>query len=184
MRARRATALRVRARSEHGAAAVEFALVLPILAMLMMGIVTAGLGYSQALGMTNAVREGARFGATTAPASAIPYTTAQWTTWANTVNDRTRAMMADSHQSEVTVCASIWKNSSTTVAAVPSLVVEVCDEGSQGVDGDSGPTPPVVPPGTCAVTAWGVKEVNVNALLVRVNPEVRRGSVAGYERAC
>ena len=46
--------------------AVEFALIFPLLAMLMMGIVTGGLSYSNALGVQNAVREGARYGATAA----------------------------------------------------------------------------------------------------------------------
>ncbi len=46
--------------SERGAAAVEFALVLPILVMLVFGIVYFGLGYNAKLGVTAAVREGAR----------------------------------------------------------------------------------------------------------------------------
>ncbi len=50
---------------ERGAVAVEFALVLPVLVMLLLGITTAGLSYSHAIGLTNAVREGSRFGATT-----------------------------------------------------------------------------------------------------------------------
>ncbi len=45
---------------EAGAAAVEFALVLPILVMLVFGIVYFGLGYNAKLGVTAAVREGAR----------------------------------------------------------------------------------------------------------------------------
>ena len=54
-----------RKRPERGAVAVEFALVLPILAMLMMGIVTFGLAYNDHLALTNAIREASRFGATT-----------------------------------------------------------------------------------------------------------------------
>ena len=49
---------------ERGAVAVEFALVLPLLVMLLLGIATTGLSYTHAIGVTNAVREGARFGAT------------------------------------------------------------------------------------------------------------------------
>jgi Flp pilus assembly protein TadG len=47
-------------RSERGAVAVEFALVLPILMMILLGIVEFGLSYSAQLTITNAAREGAR----------------------------------------------------------------------------------------------------------------------------
>jgi Flp pilus assembly protein TadG len=43
--------------------AVEFALVFPLLVMLLFGIITAGISFAHSLGLTNAVREGARFGA-------------------------------------------------------------------------------------------------------------------------
>jgi Flp pilus assembly protein TadG len=46
--------------SERGAAAVEFALVLPILIMLLFGIIEFGRGYHAKVELTGAVREGAR----------------------------------------------------------------------------------------------------------------------------
>jgi Flp pilus assembly protein TadG len=45
---------------ERGAAAVEFALVLPILIMLVFGIIEFGRGYHAKVELTGAVREGAR----------------------------------------------------------------------------------------------------------------------------
>lgn len=48
------------ARSEDGAAAVEFALLLPILIMLILGILEFGLAYNAQITVTNAAREGAR----------------------------------------------------------------------------------------------------------------------------
>lgn len=48
----------------RGASLVEMALVLPLLLMLLMGIVSAGLAYNHQLGLTHAAREAARFGAT------------------------------------------------------------------------------------------------------------------------
>jgi len=45
---------------ERGAAAVEFALVLPILALLLFGIIEFGRGYNAKVTLTHAVREGAR----------------------------------------------------------------------------------------------------------------------------
>jgi len=49
-------------RDDRGAAAVEFALVLPILLVLVLGIVQFGITFSQWLEMEHAAREGARWG--------------------------------------------------------------------------------------------------------------------------
>ncbi|WP_052667462.1 TadE/TadG family type IV pilus assembly protein [Nitriliruptor alkaliphilus] len=61
--------MRCRLRDERGSNAVEFALVLPILIMIMFGIFYGGLAYDRQLTLTQGAREGARFGATlpTAP---------------------------------------------------------------------------------------------------------------------
>jgi Flp pilus assembly protein TadG len=53
-----------RFRQREGATAVEFAIVLPILLMLLFGIISMGLIYNQQLTLTQAAREGARFAAT------------------------------------------------------------------------------------------------------------------------
>ena len=45
---------------ERGAAAIEFALVLPILIMLVFGIIEFSRGYNAKTELTGAVREGAR----------------------------------------------------------------------------------------------------------------------------
>ena len=55
---------RGRAGAERGAALVEFALVLPLLMTILMGILDYGYVYYVRLTMTNAAREGARVGAT------------------------------------------------------------------------------------------------------------------------
>ena len=53
-----------RLRSHEGANAVEFALVLPMLVILIFGAITAGLSLNTRQQMDHAVREGARFAAT------------------------------------------------------------------------------------------------------------------------
>jgi len=53
-------------RRERGSAVVEFALVLPILVMLVFGIVEFGRGYNAKITVTHAAREGARVLALTA----------------------------------------------------------------------------------------------------------------------
>lgn len=49
--------------SERGAAMVELALVLPMLMALLLGIFTGGSAYFQKISLVDAVREGARYGA-------------------------------------------------------------------------------------------------------------------------
>jgi Flp pilus assembly protein TadG len=50
----------IRRRSERGAAALEFALCLPLLITLVFGIIEFGRGYNAKIELTGAVREGAR----------------------------------------------------------------------------------------------------------------------------
>lgn len=54
----------VRLTSESGANAVEFALLLPVLIVLIFGILYGGIVLNGQLSVTQAAREGARFGAT------------------------------------------------------------------------------------------------------------------------
>lgn len=55
--------------SEDGAAAVEFALVVPVLVLLLFGIISYGYMLSVRQAITQATAEGARAGAVTQPAS-------------------------------------------------------------------------------------------------------------------
>jgi hypothetical protein len=50
-------------KDERGSVLVEFALVLPLLLALLLGIFTGGTAYTNKIGLVEAVREGARFGA-------------------------------------------------------------------------------------------------------------------------
>lgn len=49
---------------EQGAQLVEFAFVLPVLMMLLMGIVTGGVAFNRGISVENAARETARYAAT------------------------------------------------------------------------------------------------------------------------
>jgi Flp pilus assembly protein TadG len=53
--------LRVRSGRERGAAAVEFALVLPLLVVLLMGIIDFGLYFYNDLAVSHAARDAARY---------------------------------------------------------------------------------------------------------------------------
>lgn len=58
------TSLQRWARDERGAAVVEFAVVMPVLLILVMGIIDFGRMYAVAASLAAAVRDGARQGAT------------------------------------------------------------------------------------------------------------------------
>lgn len=65
------------ARTERGASAVEFAIVLPVLFLVIAGIVDFGRAYQAQVQLTNAAREGARaavilpLGSTPAPTTEV-----------------------------------------------------------------------------------------------------------------
>jgi Flp pilus assembly protein TadG len=59
--------IKARARGEEGAAAVEFALIVGVLAMLIFGMLQFGLAFFQLQNLRAATREGARIGAVDAP---------------------------------------------------------------------------------------------------------------------
>lgn len=49
-------------RDDRGAAAVEFALVLPVLVLIVFGIAQFGLAFAQVLSLNSGARQGARLG--------------------------------------------------------------------------------------------------------------------------
>jgi Flp pilus assembly protein TadG len=100
---------------ESGAALVEFALVFPLLVVMLLGIVTGGLAYNQKLQMTHAVREGARYGATI-PAGQ------DWVsgTWAANV----RELVVERSAGDLVgsqVCVALVENTSSTNTVVVSV---------------------------------------------------------------
>ena len=79
-------AKRVKRRGSRGAAIVEFALILPFLSMMALGMLTAGIALDRKQEITNAAREAARFGATVdEDQCADPITDCSGFTWAQLV---------------------------------------------------------------------------------------------------
>lgn len=106
-------------RSESGVAAVEFALILPVLMMIVYGIINYGiLLYDQAV-ITNAAREGARWGSINTSAAiscsgsatgtadpcqvANSYTQANLITFGSSANSTTTATGSGTSGTTVTV---------------------------------------------------------------------------------
>jgi Flp pilus assembly protein TadG len=107
-RSRRARA----ARGDRGAVLIEFALVFPILAMLMLGTITGGFALNKKQQVTHAAREGARYAAT------VPSNqTFMSGTWAENVRDLI-VERSDGDLSSSQVCVSLVQGSPATVVAV------------------------------------------------------------------
>lgn len=70
-------------RSQSGAAAVEFALIVPLFMVLVFGTISAGLAFFRKIAVTQAAREGSRYGAT------LVANPSNMTTWLQTVEDAT-----------------------------------------------------------------------------------------------
>lgn len=168
-------------RSQRGAVAVEFALVLPVLVMLLLGTITAGLAYTRAIGLTNAVREGARFGATGDPGDP-----AAWADWADDVIDRTRETQFDdgatAADSTTTVCVEI-------IGATATIFGPRCSTaGIKPPPAPSFPTSATVPTpgvGECIVKVWAARHFEITlGVFDPVEGDMLRYSVARYEREC
>lgn len=78
-----------RTREDDGAAAVEFALLLPIFVMLCFGTISAGVSLFQYIGMTQGARDAARYGSTLPITTAVPPPAGEVsiTTWLDQVRD-------------------------------------------------------------------------------------------------
>ena len=164
-------------RTDRGAAAVEFALILSLLVMLVFGIITAGLSYTRAIGLSNAVREASRFGATASTASG---------TWANDVVSRVRNTQFDDgtdvSTSGTAVCVQLYKvgTGASTIAGTSACSTSA---NTPALDATSAPSLAGIAPGTCVVSVWAARNFTISVLIAPAwNSTVVRSSVALYER--
>ena len=148
---------------------VEFALILPIVVSLLMGLVTGGLAYNKKIAVTDAVRGAARYGATLGDSS----------TFATSVRDRLVQLSA----SELTgsdVCVELVR------AGSPNTVTRswYAATGNSSCPATFGaaPTTPTVTTGYCVVKVWAMKTAKLQAVLVNSDLHLKGGSVASFER--
>lgn len=155
--------------SERGAALVEFALILPVIVSLLLGLVTGGLAYNKKIALTDAVRGAARYGATLNDSP----------TFATSVRDRLVELSA----TELTgsnVCVELVR------AGSPNTVVRswYAGAGNTACPSTFGtpPATPTVNEGYCVVKVWGEKDAKLQAVFVNSDLHLKAGSVAAYER--
>ena len=155
-------------RAERGAVAIEFAIVLPLLAALLFGIITAGLGYNNVLGVADGVHEGARFGAT------LPTTVGNWgtTVQQQTINLTYLNVSGRSVVTTAMVCAQLVRAPSTVVQSSSCSLSTSAPENPAGVAA-----------GTCLVKVWAQIPVTLTFVLIPTQTiQVHRQSVTLYER--
>lgn len=156
-------------RSDRGAAAVEFALIVPVLILLLIGTVSTGLAYNDHISLSNAAREGARYGAAADIAS---------TSWATSVQTRIREVYFNAEGSAPTddqICVQLqtWNGSAWSVYR--------SDAGSGCGTAPALPSNPQS--GSCAVLVWISKPRTVElAVVPAVHINLHAESVAFYGR--
>ena len=99
-------------RTERGAAIVEFALILPLLSMMALGMLSGGIALDRKQDITNAAREAARFGATLAEHQCEPASESDGLTWAELVRSlavqRANGTIADANVCVALVSGPGW----------------------------------------------------------------------------
>ena len=157
----------MRRRDERGVVAVEFALVLPLMLILLFGVTTTGLAYSDHLSATNAVREAARYGA------AADITSSGW---ASSVRDRLQQVYFNEGETvtDDQICVRLVQAGGAT------------HSGSEHVGANCG-TAPVLPasmaPGSCAVLVWMQRPETIELLVFpSLDFDIHAESVAYYGR--
>jgi Flp pilus assembly protein TadG len=109
MLAMRARWLRGAGSADHGAAAVEFALLLPLLLLLLFGIIDFGRALNAQITLTQAAREGARL-------AALGNTTAGVDS--GTIAAGTGLNLSDSNVSVTSACPSNFAPGSNAIVTV------------------------------------------------------------------
>ena len=149
-------------RDDRAAALVEFALLAPLLFMILLGTVTGGFALSEKNSITNAVREGARVGAT------LPKGTG-WNDWATKVDGRVLEI-AGGDLTTNQVCVQIILASSGNVL------------GSNGGTCGSTPATPASATTGCVIKVWARGSAEFNALFIQRNLDLDGKAVGRYER--
>lgn len=151
-------------RRDQGASLVEFALLAPLIFALLLGMITGGLALSKKNSMENAVREGARLGAT------IP----EDGNWAEAV--RTRVVeLAGGDLSTADVCVKLIRKADATTETPRRST-------SCTLPASLEPAAANVPSGQCAVKVWARQSSDLNVIFFSRSISLDTSNVNRYER--
>jgi Flp pilus assembly protein TadG len=118
-----------RTSDENGASAVEFALLMPVLTLIIFGIISFGIVFAQQLALGNATRQGARFGAADSTKNCADIVTETSSALANTlamsVSGVTYQVKRGSTEATATdVCGSTPLSNTTTKPCTSSSATD------------------------------------------------------------
>lgn len=154
-----------RQRDERGASAVEFALVVPLLLMLLFGIISTGMTVSDHLSATNATREGSRYGAATDMSQPG---------WATSVKTRVKQVYYNAGETvtDDQICVKLV----TAAGATPAQSI--------GASCGTAPsTPTGMAAGSCAVMVWMQRPATIELVAFpSLTLNISARSVAFYSR--
>lgn len=156
---------------ERGAVLIEFALILPVFVVLLLGTITGGLALATNNSMTNAVREASRLGATL-PKPAAPE---GWDDWADAVRERA-SDLAGGDLSEDQVCVDVRKKTASDSDLLGSSLPVGCASAA------APPVPDSTPIDACVVRVWAQRTANLNAFVFSQDLTLRAQTIARYER--
>lgn len=160
----------LRRAADRGASAVEFALVMPILFVLLFGLISTGFVFSNHLAATNAVREAARYGAATS------YSTNPGG-WATSVKDRVKQVYfnAGNPITDSEICVKLVNPTGATVTTGASYSGAGC--------GTAPAAPSNMAAGTCAVMVWVKRPESIELMVFPdLDLDIGAKSVAFYSR--
>lgn len=167
---------------------VEFALIMPLLFSLMLGIFTGGLAYNQKLAVVNGVREGSRYGATLPVASAPSCGSGnQLDCWLQQVATITLQASEGELASGVTgrsLCiAYVFPDGTVSVDRTRSLTITGSQAPSGGAFSGSACFADGRPSSERRVQVVGTREGRIDFVFGTSTPELKSQSVTRFEAA-
>jgi Flp pilus assembly protein TadG len=146
------------ARGDRGAVLIEFAVIFPLLAMLLFGMLSGGIVMNRKLSVTHSTREAARYGATV-PIDQLGTPEA----WAEHVQDVA-----------VERSGGVLSADQVCVALMDGSTVEASTDGGACITGD-------IDTGHRVQVRATLDDQEINGVIVRIPVTVESNAIAKYE---
>jgi Flp pilus assembly protein TadG len=135
--------------------------------MLIIGSITGGIALSRKNSMTNAVREGARLGAT------LPIDPDDADEWPTAVRDRVLDLAAGDLTASQVCVKLVQAPSTAAIQGTPSCAIAADEPSISGV-----------PAGECAVLVWAKRTSELEVIVWSRDLTLSADAVNRYERDC